>query len=227
MEIASITNRRATRFSVTILLEVEGAMTIQRPIGCDRSEKETMMDTHLSMETLQAGLPYVRLAPADHGRLAMIVSRPAADERVMLDTAVLNHTNGLEGDTWRARESSYAPDAVPNPDRQITLVSIRALRIISPDETRWPLAGDQLYVDLDLSPENLPPGQQLKVGTAVLQITAAEHRGCLKYKQRFGTDALKFVNQDGWPLRLRGIYARVVQDGAIAVGDSLEKITAP
>jgi len=182
------------------------------------------MENHLSMEALQAGLPLVQQAPSGNGRLTMIVSRPAVDERVMLDTAVLTHANGLEGDTWREREKKYFPDGHVEPDRQITLVSIRALKVICPDETLWPLAGDQLYVDMDLSPENLPPGQQVKVGTAVLQITAEEHRGCLKYAQRFGNDALKFVNQDGWPLRLRGIYARVVQDGAITVGDSLQKI---
>jgi len=173
------------------------------------------------METLRAGLPHVRQSPRDNGRLAMIVSRPAVNERVTMNTAVLTHTNGLKGDTWRERESRYGE---PDPDRQITLVSIRALQVISPDETRWPLAGDQLYVDMDLSPENLPPGMWVKVGTAVLEITAAEHRGCVKYSRRFGKDALKFVNQDGWPLRLRGIYARVVQDGAISVGDALEKI---
>ena len=180
------------------------------------------METHLSMEMLRQGLPLMKEAPADNGRLAMIVSRPAVDERVLPDTAVLTQANGLEGDTWRERESRYAQG--PNPDRQITLVSIRAMKIVSPDETRWPLAGDQLFVDLDLSPENLPPGQQVKVGTAVLQITAQEHRGCQKYSRRFGKDALKFVNQDGWPFRLRGIYACVVQDGTITVGDVIEKI---
>jgi len=185
---------------------------------------EAPMETHLSMETLRAGLPHVRQAPANNGRLAMIVIRPAVDERVAVDTAGLSHSHGLEGDTWRQRGSSHSPDGSAEPDRQITLVSIRALQVISPDETRWPLAGDQLYVDMDLSPENLPPGQRVKVGTAVLEITAAEHRGCVKYSRRFGKDALKFVNQDGWPLRLRGIYARVVQDGTISVGDALEKI---
>lgn len=185
------------------------------------------METHVTMEVLLAGLPHVWQAPADNGRLAMIITRPAENERLSLDTAVLSQANGLEGDTWRQRESKHSGDGSVDPDRQITLVSIRALQIISPDKNRWPLAGDQLYVDLDLSPENLPPGQQVKVGTAVLQITAKEHRGCRKYAHRFGSDALKFVNQDGWPLRLRGIYARVVQDGDITVGDSLEKITAP
>ncbi|MBK8989127.1 MAG: MOSC domain-containing protein [Chloroflexi bacterium] len=178
----------------------------------------------ITLEALRAGLPYVRQSPPDNGRLALIVSRPAEDERVVLAAAVLTQANGLEGDTWLERESRHSPDGRADPDRQLTLVNIRALQIISPDETRWPLAGDQLYVDMDLSPENLPPGQRVKVGTAVLEITAAEHRGCLKYAQRFGNDALKFVNQDGWPLRLRGIYARVIQDGTAAVGAAISKI---
>jgi MOSC domain-containing protein YiiM len=185
--------------------------------------KEREMTQFVSLAELRAGLPGIRQAPADNGRLTLIVARPTVDERVVLETAVLSPGDGLAGDTWRERESRHSPDGLADPNRQITLVSIRALQIICPDQARWPLAGDQLYVDLDLSPENLAPGQRVKVGTAVLEITAAEHRGCLKFAQRFGNDALKFVNQDGWPLRLRGIYARVVQDGAIAVGDAILK----
>jgi MOSC domain-containing protein YiiM len=182
------------------------------------------MGEPVSLETLRAGLPMLHLSPVDNGHLTLIVARPQEDERKVVETAVLTRAAGLEGDTWQERHSRHSPDGLADPNRQITLVSSRAMHLICPDQTRWPMAGDQLYVDMDLSPENLAPGQRLKVGTAVLEITAAEHRGCRKYAQRFGHDALKFVNQDGWPLRLRGIYARVVQDGAVTAGDTIEKI---
>ncbi|MBE2201667.1 MAG: MOSC domain-containing protein [Anaerolinea sp.] len=178
----------------------------------------------MTREALRAGLLYVRQSPADQGRLEMIVARPAENERHVWQTAELSVMHGLQGDDWQQRGSSRTADGAAHPGRQITLMNSRAIQLIAQSRERWPLAGDQLYVDLNLSPENLPPGQKLQVGTAVLEITDQEHRGCLKFAQRFGHDALKFVNQDGWPLRLRGVYARVVQPGQIQTGDTMRKI---
>ncbi len=182
------------------------------------------MAEHLTLEALRAGLPHLRLSPTDQGRLEMIVARPAVDQRQVWETAELTAAHGLQGDNWAQRSSSITVDGAAHPERQITLMNSRAIQLIAQSRDRWPLAGDQLFVDLNLSPENLPPGQKLQIGTAVLEITAQEHRGCLKFATRFGHDALKFVNQDGWPLRLRGIYARVVQDGKIQNGDAIHKI---
>lgn len=182
------------------------------------------MKEHVTWEALHTGLPYVRQSPDDQGRLEMIVARPAENERQVWQTAELSVTRGLQGDDWQQRGSSRTADGAAHPGRQITLMNSRAIELIAQLRERWPLAGDQLYVDLNLSPENLPPGQRLQVGTAVLEITDQEHRGCLKFAQRFGNDALKFVNQDGWPLRLRGIYARVVQPGQIQAGDTIQKV---
>ncbi len=182
------------------------------------------MAEYLTLEALRAGLPHLRLSPADQGRLEMIVARPAVDQRQVWETAELTAAHGLQGDNWAQRSSSSTSDGTAHPERQITLMNSRAIQLIAQSRDRWPLAGDQLFVDLNLSPENLPPGQKLQIGTAVLEITAQEHRGCLKFATRFGHDALKFVNQDGWPLRLRGIYARVVQDGKIQNGDAIHKI---
>jgi MOSC domain-containing protein YiiM len=92
-------------------------------------------------------------------------------------------------------------------------------------QDHWQLAGDQLFIDLDLSEENLPPGTQLAMGTAVIEVTAEPHTGCGKFIARFGVDAVKFVNSPiGQRLRLRGVNARVVRSGRIRVGDSIRKL---
>ena len=90
---------------------------------------------------------------------------------------------------------------------------------------RWSLAGDQLFVDLDLSPENLPPGTRLAMGSAAIEVTKQPHTGCAKFVERFGLDAVKFVNSDeGKQLHLRGINARVALPGVIRVGDIVSKV---
>ena len=90
---------------------------------------------------------------------------------------------------------------------------------------RWPLAGDQLYIDLDLSGESLPAGSRLAIGGAVLEVSSIPHMGCKKFVARFGLDAMKFVNSEiGRQLNLRGINAKVVQPGTIRVGDVVKKV---
>ena len=117
------------------------------------------------------------------------------------------------------------PDGSANPDAQLTLMNARAAAVITGSPERWPLAGDQLYVDLDLSIENLPAGTQLAVGDAVVEVTAEPHTGCAKFSARFGTEALKFVNKSpGRELRLRGVNTRVVTPGAVRAGDAISKL---
>ena len=95
------------------------------------------------------------------------------------------------------------------------------------DRSRWHLAGDQLYVDLDLSEANLPPGTRLSIGSAVIEVTAEPHTGCSKFVERFGLDAMKFVNsRERKDLHLRGINARVVRPGVLRVGDSDQQTVA-
>ena len=180
---------------------------------------------HLTMAELEAGLVEIVQSPQDNGRLEMIVARPSVNERVILDTAELSVSAGLVGDNWLSRGSKQTEDGSALPEAQITLMNSRAAALIAQKQSRWPLAGDQLFVDLDLSDENLPAGQRIQMGTAVLEITVQPHNGCKKFAERFGKDAVIFANSDeGKRWHLRGIYARVIQSGQIQAGDSIRKV---
>lgn len=180
---------------------------------------------HRTRADLEAGVAAVQASPATAGRLMLIVCRPAVDERVLLDIGMLDALVGLAGDTWPVRGSRTTPDRSSDPDKQITLMNARAAAMVAGAPSRWALAGDQLYVDLDLSTDNAPPGTRLAIGSAVIEITRAPHRGCAKFAARFGTDALRFVNSPiGEALRLRGVNARIVQSGTIRTGDSVDKL---
>lgn len=177
------------------------------------------------MEELRAGVDEIRRAPPDRGRVELIVCRPAVDEREVLAAATLDRTEGLVGDSWRQRGSSRTDDGSSHPGMQLTLMNTRAATLVAGDRDRWKLAGDQLYVDLDLSAANLPPGTRLRAGAAVLEISDQPHRGCAKFAARFGRDALKFVNSDvGAELNLRGVNARVVEGGTVRAGDEIRKL---
>src|SRR5258708_17543546 len=137
---------------------------------------------------------YMRGEPADGGTVELIARRPAVDAREVLPEARLNSREGLEGDPWLARGSSRTPDGSPNPDAQLTLMNARAAAAIAGDRERWPLAGDQIYVDLDISRENLPPGSRVQIGSAVIEVSEPPHTGCAKFSGRVRLHALKVVN---------------------------------
>jgi hypothetical protein len=180
---------------------------------------------HRTADELAAGLDQIIQSPPAQGTVELIVRRPAVDEREILVDGVLDLEEGLVGDTWRPRGSSRGVDGAANPDAQLTLMNARAIDLIAGDRDRWPLAGDQLFVDLDLSVENLPAGTRLSVGDAVVEVTAEPHTGCAKFSARFGSAAITFVNKSpGRELRLRGLNARVVKPGAIRSGDAITKL---
>jgi hypothetical protein len=186
-----------------------------------------MNTNHLTRQELEAGLGEVRSSPRDEGSLRLIVRRPRVGEREVLEEAELDQALGLVGDSWHSRRSSRSPDREPHPDMQLNIMNSRAISLIAGSEDRWALAGDQLYVDLDLSPVNLPPGTRLALGDAIIQITDQPHTGCGKFRGRFGDAAFELVNSPaGRDLNLRGVCARVVRAGAIRTGDRLRKLPA-
>ncbi len=180
---------------------------------------------HLTMEELEAALGHLREAPKDEGILQLIVRRPKTDEREVLEEAELDPSGGLIGDNWISRGSSKTPDGSAHPEMQINIMNARVTALVAQDQERWPLAGDQLYIDMDLSKENLPAGSRFAIGSAVLEVSALPHTGCHKFVARFGVDAMKFVNSPaGKELCLRGINAKVVQKGVVKKGDRARKI---
>jgi len=181
-------------------------------------------ERHLTTAELETGLEEIRRSPQDEGTLMLICRRPRTLEREILERGELDVELGLIGDNWQARGNSSTDDGAAHPEMQLNLMNARAIDLIAGGRSRWHLAGDQLFVDLDLSGANLPSGTRLSIGTAVIEVTAVPHTGCKKFTARFGLEAMKFVNSPvGRELNLRGINAKVVRGGIISVGDFVKK----
>lgn len=189
------------------------------------ADVEFLLNKHLTMPELESGLDDIRRAPKDEGVLELIVRRPVINEREILEEAELHLTDGLLGDSWKRRRSKSTPDGSPNPLMQLNIMNSRVAALVARTKDRWQLAGDQLYLDMDLSEENMPAESQFSLGSAVIEVTSPPHLGCQKFVARFGQEAMKFVNSPlGKQLHLRGVNARVVQGGIIRVGDVARKI---
>ena len=190
-------------------------------------EERGTLDTvdHVAADALDAGLPLIVAAPRDEGTVMLIAVRPDVGEREILTEATLDPGEGVIGDMWSRRPSKSTPDGSPHPEMQVTLMNSRVAALLAGETDRWALAGDQIYVDLDLSEGNLPAGTRLGVGSAVLEVTGHPHTGCQKFSQRFGVEALRFVNSpSGREMRLRGMNTRVVTAGVVRVGDRVHKL---
>jgi hypothetical protein len=182
---------------------------------------------HLSRERLEAGLGRILESPRECGRVVLVVRRPDVGQRELPGQAVLDPLTGLDGDNWLTRGSTSTPDGSASPDRQVTVMNARVAELVAGGSDRMALAGDQLYVDLDLSTDNLPAGSLLAVGQAVLQVSEAPHLGCAKFVERFGPEAMRFVNSRvGRQLRLRGMNTRVVVPGTVRLGDLVARAPA-
>jgi MOSC domain-containing protein YiiM len=184
------------------------------------------MPPHRTLAELNQSVPHIAQSPADNGAVEAIVVRPRQGERVMLEACAISRAGGFEGDAWAQGSWKSTDDGRPHPDAQVCIMNARSIAAIAGDErANWAPAGDNLFIDLDLTRENLPVGQRLRIGTAVIEVTAEPHAGCSLFIDRYGRDAAVFTNTgEGRRLRLRGIYARVVQDGRVAVGDRIMKV---
>jgi hypothetical protein len=181
-----------------------------------------LFEKHLTTGEIEAGIDHVLRSPADEGRVEMIVVRPAVGERRETEEGELDVERGLVGDNWFDRGSKRTGDGSAHPEMQLNIMNYRFAALIAGPRDRVPLAGDQLFVDLDLSAANLPPGTRLSAGTAVIEVTSIPHLGCKKFVERFGIDAMKFANSEfGRRHNLRGINAKVVRSGTILAGDTV------
>ena len=181
---------------------------------------------HPTREELEAGLDEIRKSPKETGVLQLIVRRPRIDAREVLQEGQLDPAVGLVGDTWNARGSRRTSDGSPHPDMQLNIMNARAAQLVAGDTSRWTLAGDQLFLDMDLSKDNLPAGTRMALGSSVIEVTEPPHTGCGKFRARYGVEAMTFVNSPiGRALCLRGINAKVVQPGTIRVGDTAKKLS--
>lgn len=180
---------------------------------------------HLSLTELEAGLDHIRQSPKVEGKVMLIVRRPDVDQRETVPVAELDPQVGLVGDNWMSRGSRRTQDGSANPEAQITVMNARAIELLAQNQERWSLAGDQLFIDMDLSDENIPPGTRLVIGSAVIEVSSVPHTGCDKFAARYGTDATRFVNsKEGKRLHLRGINTKIVQAGTVHVGDVVRKV---
>ena len=189
---------------------------------------------HRTTEELEQTLDHILAAPSDGGSVEMIVRRPAENGREVVESAgprriesldTLDTELGMVGDNWLERARGYAGDGPVKKYAQLTLMNSRVANAVAVERDRWPLAGDQIYVDMDLSIENLPAGTRLRVGTAAVEISEPPHTGCDKFASRFGSQALRFVNVgEGRERRFRGVNAEIVESGVVSVDAAVSKI---
>lgn len=183
------------------------------------------MTRFLDIEEFEAGLSHILRSPKDNGKLELIVRRPEVNEREVMALGELDLELGLIGDNWKTRGSSRTTDGFGHPEMQLNLMNSRVIALIAQSRDRWQLAGDQLFIDLDLSRDNLPPKSKIAIGEAVIEVSEIPHTGCKKFVDRFGLDAMKFVNSErGRQFGLRGINAKVIRSGTIRVGDLAKKV---
>ena len=183
---------------------------------------DVLFPMHLTVAEIERGMGRVLASPKDDGTLEIIVARPAVNKRKVLPIAELDIEHGLIGDNWLNRGSSRTTDGRGHPEMQLNVMNYRFALLVAGVPERVPLAGDQLFVDLDLSSDNLPPGTRLSIGSVAIEVTSIPHLGCKKFVERFGLEAMKFANSEfGRGHNLRGINAKVISSGVVSVGDRI------
>ncbi len=183
-----------------------------------------LFEKHLTAEEIEQVMPLVLASPNDEGRVEMIVRRPKTNKREVVESGVLDILQGLVGDNWLTRGSSRTDNGLGHPQMQLNVMNYRFAVLIAGSRERVPLAGDQIFVDLDLSAANLPSGSRLAIGDAVIEITAVPHLGCKKFVERFGLEAMKYANSEfGRKHNLRGVNAKIIQSGQIKNDDRITR----
>ena len=179
-----------------------------------------------SLDQLMAKLPgFLEAAPKDNGTLDLIVMRPEAEERVLPQSHDVTAQHGVNGDHWIKGSGYTLDDGTGDPEAQICMMMSGCIAAIAGHRENWAPAGDNFFLDMDLTPANMPPGTRFAIGTAEFIVTETPHNGCQKFIDRYGRDAVLFVNTGkGKELRLRGIYARVTKDGTVSVADPVRKL---
>jgi hypothetical protein len=183
-----------------------------------------------STAELTARLDHLRSAPPDAGTVQLVVRRPAPGQREILDEGVLDTEDGVVGDNWLSRATSRAIAAGRHLEAQVNVMSARMIGLLADGIEEQSYAGDQLFLDLDISVANLPTGSRLAFGEpgaggATIEISGKPHNGCAKFVARFGEEAMLFVNSEvGKQLRLRGFNGRVVSSGVVRVGDRVRVV---
>ena len=179
---------------------------------------------HLDTDQIDAGLAAAGPSPTRVGVVELIVRRPDVGEREVLERAELVPGTGVVGDNYVERGSARTDDGKAHPEAQLNIMNSRLIDVVADgDRDRWALAGDQFFVDLDLSVANLPAGTRLQIGSAVIEVAAKPHTGCAKFTERFGIDAARWVNQER-DQRRRGLCATVETAGVVSAGDEIRVI---
>lgn len=179
---------------------------------------------HATMDELLAATPSILDAPKDRAEISMLCLRPGYNQRRFVDHIDVSPEEGIPGERWSTRPWLTLPDGAAHPGIQVCILSKRVLDLVWRDRATTPHPGDTFIVDMDLSEDNLPDGQLLQAGSAVLRVSEVFNDGCVKWKARYGADAKDWVNLPEYrAARLRGILCSVEQAGRIANGDLLIK----
>lgn len=174
---------------------------------------------------LDAALPHVLAAPRDRARIGWICFRPGYNRREFPGRLTLTRSRGIPGERWESSPWLRGPDGRGHPGIQVSILSQRVLDLVWRDRESVLHPGDTFVVDMDLGEANLPVGQLLRAGSAVLRVSDVFNDGCVKWKARYGAAAKDWITAPGHaPYRLRGVLCSIEADGEIAEGDWLEKI---
>jgi MOSC domain-containing protein YiiM len=175
-------------------------------------------DYHLSTDAIEARLAELPPVSKDDGAIVLVVARPDVGERETPSRCALTPEHGVANDRWAKKEN-------PVLAAQVAVMRADVARVIANGQP-LSLFGDNLLVELDLAPENLPLGTRLRVGTALCEVTEKPHNGCVKFASRFGQDARDVLAKDAWRTwRLRGLYVKVIEAGEVSPGDRMRVVS--